>query len=231
MKISFAPPSLGAPALIDLATFFACTTLISVVRVPVRICFRKFVAFPARIAKWRWSAVENLLPSGCPATIRRFVISFVIDPFKSQTFWRVAHISEKILERLPALTNFYSASSVVTPRLRVGILTTFFHASPHSIDSTASTVVTSVAMRCGRFPVIFRSLASAGRRTAAQITLICNLFVTALATTKPFRLLRIGGQFSYERKVLKSSARLENKVFHARMLARKDKQLHWCTAP
>lgn len=66
-----------------------------------------------------------------PNTVLGVVSRIVITPFDSQfwgRFW--PHISKKVLKRVPAITNFDTASAIVFIRGVVGVITSGFHILP-----------------------------------------------------------------------------------------------------
>jgi hypothetical protein len=75
-------------------------------------------------------AVVALLPWGSPTTIFRSVVALGVDPVKAGPFWSFAHVGKKILEVMPAVTNFYPFTAIASVIGSAGTQASALHGIP-----------------------------------------------------------------------------------------------------
>lgn len=105
------------------------------------------------------AAVVRLHDTRSPSAIRRLVISVVVDAIKRHLWFRLAHVSEKVLEGQPSVTDDDASSSVFIEMLRVRIEAPLFHSEPNGMNARPGHAVRHIRpVKCRR-----------SRRTSATV--------------------------------------------------------------
>ena len=80
------------------------------------------------------SHVTRLLFTSSPTAVLRRVIAVVINSIKCHAFWRVAHISYKVIESVPATAYANSSAAIAAVTGFRGVIATLKHRSPYLVN-------------------------------------------------------------------------------------------------
>jgi hypothetical protein len=100
---------------------------------------RRFTPSPLVLARYR---------AGRPTAVARVVTEIVVDPIKDQVRRRFFHVSQKIYEAQPPLTNGDASTAVVLPVLIPLVETPVLHVAPTGIGAR-NFPIACMAMRYG----------------------------------------------------------------------------------
>lgn len=147
---------------------------------PFRHCFGDSVQGEKPII----TSISTLLKPCGPTTIRRLVVSIVINAIKRMVCARTwSHISDEILKCLPSFAHGYSASAVAKVVRSVRVATSVHHQTPNTIFGCLSLAVTDAAE-----PLVFNHPAAATRNSPiAQKNALSDVLVSAVAKAYPSR--------------------------------------------
>lgn len=108
------------------------------------------------------AAIAYLRSAARPLAVRWLVVAVVVASLNAHLRRRLAHIGDKVLERLPALTYRYAAPSIVGERNILRVFAPAPHADPyvvrgstrHSVRRSWSFLSSAPAGRCSSVPNI-----------------------------------------------------------------------------
>ena len=144
-----------------------------------------------------WTAIIRLFKSGCPPAIIRTVVAVIVDALQGvlRSRWK-AHISNKILERRPALTNLYAPASIVWVRFIIGIVATHFHRFKCIMNLCVAKAVFSMSRHPAITYKLFAPIGSGGALEAAarrsqsplEVGSAYGFFCAAITAAQPIRM-------------------------------------------
>ena len=79
------------------------------------------------------SCVSHLFRTAGPITVFWTIIPFIIPSFNRQSFWAFPHISQKVCEILPSLTDFNTSCTISLISRNIRTFTSCFHHMPSLI--------------------------------------------------------------------------------------------------
>lgn len=154
-----------------------------------------------------------------PSAIPWLIVALVIDSIKGQSWWKFAHIPEKVFKFHPPLTNSNTPSTVVLPPFAIFIKTTIFHSFPSFILKRFNSACLSMSLRAVTQLFYFKTAATS-RLAPSQIVRGYSLWCSAIAYAVPICMLIPGYLiFGYQPKngpPIESSSSQVNKFRHRR---------------
>ena len=142
---------LNAPS--SVYSFFECVSVNPAKIGPFHHCLCFAIKFNEMIS----SCIDRLFSFRSPTTIFR-TIAFVIIYTINRMFggWLFTHIFDKIINRIaPAITNFYTSTSIVLKLFRLFIITSPYHRIPRSIFRRRCKIVITSFTPTGLYSAIF----------------------------------------------------------------------------
>lgn len=155
-------------------------------------------------------SVLLLLLTSCPSTVAWFVVAVVVDSIDRVTFRRsIAHISNKILERIfPAIAHFNSSAAVAMVFRAVCVFTAIVHALPDVIlGFVAVSMLFWVHSAAARSCVSGSQVPPCSRRLVSAIARSANLPKRGLFSIRSCAITP--WQFLDNRQSTKSIARID----------------------
>jgi len=127
------------------------------------------------------SSVSALLKIRSPAAVTRSVVAIIVNALNSKPRRALTHVSQKVSERAPALTDCNSTPTIVFEARIIGICSSLKYLLPRPVS--ARMTKTMFAVRCaGSF---FMQTSTRLRRPATHTGAFCYFLVPAVAQKSP----------------------------------------------
>lgn len=163
-------------------------------------------------------AIVGLIFSGSPYAISRFIVSVIIESFKSESVRSIAHICVKVFKRFPALCNTYASSAIICKTFNIRIFAAINHCSPSYIYKTFTHTVCSSSITGSGLQTSQKATAGSSL-TAAQGTRNYECVFSTFADTFPFCWIRSATAYLFYSSQFAEFLANINRRFHSSNIA------------
>jgi hypothetical protein len=127
------------------------------------------------------TTISRLCFSVCPTAIGRRIITISIDSIKTQSFWRFAHIFEKVFKGFPAFAKSYSSAAITMIFVILGIFTANTHTLPNREGASMCQSVCGISFNKN----ISRKTSATANKASFQMSSADFLEIATITSAKP----------------------------------------------